>query len=820
MMRQYHRIRGELPEDVLLLFRLGDFYEMFFEDAKIASPILDVALTKRNGIPMCGVPHHAAANYISKLVEAGKRVALAEQTTVPQPGKIVEREVSQIITAGTVSDSALLDANRPNYVTSIAREGKHLGLAALDLSTGEFRLCELPDEQELADELARLQPSECIYSDEQEDLARLGGNRPCEGYSFLFEHARHLLKEHFRVQSLDGFGCAEMPGAVAAAGALVAYLRDQLRRDIGHVKNIATYHTGDYVLLDASTQSHLELVESTAGRSHTLLGALDRTATPMGSRTLRHWILHPLRDAAQLAARQDAIAAIKENGPVLRKLQEALKSVRDVERTLGRLSQGSGNGRDIRVLGQSLAQWPAVREQLDTLPGPPKLISELTVRLGDFPALIDLIDRAIVDEPPVSIKDGGIFKDGYSADLDGIREGSRKGKDWILELQTREAKRTGIKSLKVRFNSVFGYYIEVTKSNLAQVPDDYERKQTLANAERYITPELKEVENQILGADERARTYEYEAFLSLRETILEDLEALQNAARSLGTIDVLVGLAETARLWNYTRPRLTNNRGLAINDGRHPVLEQQQSGERFVPNDTNMAPDDSRLVIITGPNMAGKSTYIRQVALLTLMAQTGSFLPASNAEIGLVDRIFTRVGASDDLSRGQSTFMVEMNETSLIVHHATRNSLVILDEIGRGTSTFDGLSIAWSVAEYLHDVVEARTLFATHYHELTALAGNRSGVTNWNVAVREWNDEVIFLRKIIEGAADKSYGIQVARLAGLPPEILTRAREILTHLETGTPPATPGSQIPRSKPAMPRRRSLTPPDPNQMDLFS
>jgi DNA mismatch repair protein MutS len=832
MMKQYYSIRKDLPDDVLLFFRLGDFYELFMEDAKVATSIISVALTKRNGMPMCGVPHHAAEGYIGKLVTAGKRVAIAEQTTEPKPGQIVERAVTQIISAGTIADLNLLDQKRPNFLAGVAFANRKFGLAYIDHTTGDFRLTEFADRAALEDELGRVQPSELLYSEEQEEhFSGLPNAYPYDGYAFLAEQASFVLKEHFKVQSLDGFGCAGLQAAISAAGAIYHYLKNQLRREVGHLTRLQAYHGEQFVLIDAASQGNLDLITSRGGAKHTLLAALDRTGTPMGARRLRDWILHPLRDLATLNARQDLIAAFLDQPFLLGKTQEALKAIRDIERTLGRLSQGSGNARDLQALAKSLLRIPEVRDHLEALCGNSEnhttLGRELLPNLHPFEELVAVLESALADEPPATIKDGGMFRDGYSSHLDELRSASTEGKQWIADLQAREIERTGIKSLKFKFNNVFGYFIEVTKSNLANVPDDYTRRQTTVNAERYITPELKEIENKILGADERSRQLEQEEFLRLRETVLEHLVELQDTAGAVATVDVLCGLAETARLYQYCRPLLNESRNLYIRDGRHPVLDQNIGDEKFVPNDTHLEPEENRLLLITGPNMAGKSTYIRQVALITLMAQIGSFVPAASAEIGLVDRIFTRVGASDDLSRGQSTFMVEMTETALIINNATERSLVILDEIGRGTATFDGLSIAWSVAEYLHDTIKARALFATHYHELTALSRSREGVQNYNIAVREWNERIIFLRKIIPGAADKSYGIQVARLAGLPDAIIHRARDILEHLEASRPtgPKAQADAAARPKKKNPRSREkpedLLPESPSpQLTLFN
>ncbi len=598
------------------------------------------------------------------------------------------------------------------------------------------------------------------------------------------------------------------------------YLQFQLRKDVSHIKRLRVAAPYDGVWIDATSQSHLELVSSKGGNEHTLLHALNRTCTPMGARKMRRWVLHPLRDVAQLIARQEVIAAMLQEPMLLGQMRDLLKDIRDLERTAGRLSQGSGNARDLVSLAQALEVVPPLKMLIEScssgilpetssggiLPTEDQglgqnapatrhkqnacatLLAQLHTQMRDLTSIASEIMRAIVEEPPVATKEGGIFREGFLPDLDELRGASTQGRDWMAKLQNDEIERTGIKSLKIKYNNVFGYFIEITKSNLANVPADYVRKQTTANGERFITDELKRMEDKILGADEKAKALEYEEFVKLRSRAMEHLEAIQETAEAIAVLDVLGSLAETARLFNYTRPVLNETKNLFFRDGRHPVLDQNLAGEKFVPNDTTLEPDENRVLIITGPNMAGKSTYIRQVALLTLMAQIGSYLPVSSAEIGVVDRIFTRIGASDDLSRGQSTFMVEMNETSMILNNATDRSLVILDEIGRGTSTFDGLSIAWSVAEHLHNEIGARSLFATHYHELTALAHICAGAKNYNIAVKEWNGQIIFLRKIIPGSAEKSYGIQVARLAGLPESVLKRAREILERLEAGHPP--------------------------------
>ena len=843
MMQQYHGIRRTLPPDTLLLFRLGDFYEMFADDAKDAAAILNIALTKRNGTPMAGVPHHALDGYVRRLIKAGKRVAICDQVSEPRPGQIVQREVTHIVSPGTVGDVNMLDAKRNNFLAALhpGAKGGH-GFAFLDLTTGDFRLTELTDDQSLADELARVQPAELLVAEESVERYRdLARKVPRDGYTFLPEQAFFILREHFKVQSLDGFGCAEMPSAIAAAGAILQYLKE-LRRSLAHVSRLSVYRNSQFMVIDAATQSNLELVTARGGgRDTSLLGCLDRTLTPMGARKLRDWILHPICDLATLRERQNLIGDFLAEPFLLGNIRETLKGIRDLERTVGRLTQIAGNARDLQVLRTSLEQVPQLREDITALLRkdsnnpllPPdssfvirhsSLAALLLPQLHPLPHIVELLTRALVDEPPAFTKEGGIFREGYHTALDELRNASTAGKEWIAQLQEKAIAETGIKNLKVRYTGVFGYFFEVTKSNIHLVPPTWHRKQTVATGERYITPELKEVENKILGADERSQALEYELFIQLRDEVLRELSPLQETAAAVATIDVLAGLAETARLFGYCKPALTDDLRIRVTDGRHPVLDQSLVEEKFVPNDIALDDTTNRIIIITGPNMAGKSTYIRQVALLVLMAQIGSWVPAKQAEIGLADRIFTRVGASDDLSRGQSTFMVEMNETANICNNATARSLVILDEIGRGTSTFDGLSIAWSVAEYLHDDPKCRTLFATHYHELTELALTRGGVKNFHVAVREWNDQIIFLRKIIPGGADKSYGIQVARLAGLPAKVIARAKDILSNLERheltadGQPtlaeaPAAPKFGKPRGKKAAAKAMAAMPEQP-------
>src|SRR5246127_1666005 len=843
MMQQYQSIRRSLPKGTLLLFRLGDFYELFFDDAKLAADILGVSLTKRKGMPMCGFPFHAAEAYIGKLIKAGHRVAICDQVSEPQPGKIVERKVSQIISPGTVSDLNLLESKQNNFLAAINYAKNRFGLALIDVSTGEFRVAEMDSRVALQDELSRFSPTELIRPDTMDGFAEA---TIYDGYAFEIEQATELLREQFQVQSLDGFGCASLVAGVGAAGAIIHYLKNQLRRSTEHILTIGVYLADEFVALDATTHGHLELVGKRDDRRDTnLLRALDRTVTPMGARLLRESILKPLRNLEKIRRRQGLVARFLEQPFLLNACRESMRGVRDVERTLSRVGQGTGGPRDLAAIRHSLEALPPLVDHLTALgksalfaresseatksatsthsntsrPGKEEdsLCYKILCSIHLLPELLERLRGAIEDEPPATVKEGGIFRSGYDADLDELRQMSGSGKEWIAELQQKEIDRTGIKSLKVRYNSVFGYFIEITKANLSAVPDDYIRKQTTVNGERFITPELKEFEAKVLGADERARQLEYQLFLKLREFTLGYLGPLQETARAVAQLDFVASLAETARLFGYCQPEVNAESILHIVEGRHPVLDQNLTEEKFVPNDCVLDGEANRLLLITGPNMAGKSTYIRQVALLVLMAQIGSFIPAKSATVGIVDRIFPRVGASDDLARGQSTFMVEMNETANIVNNATERSLIILDEIGRGTSTFDGLSIAWSVAEYLHDKIKARTLFATHYHEMTELEMVCAGVKNFNVAVREWNDRIIFLRKIQKGAADKSYGIQVARLAGLPVAVIDRAKEILANLESAELNAQGRPRLAEAK--SPRRKAKSEDPRPQPTLF-
>jgi len=862
MMAQYRRIKGELPKDALLLFRLGDFYEMFFEDAQAGAQLLNLALTARHGIPMCGLPFHAANGYISRILRAGRKVAICDQMEEARPGKLVQRDVTQILSPGTHFDERMLVAERNNFLAAIFPGGKLFGLALVDLTTGDFLTTELASDSELVTELERLRPAEIIYPAEANQVRDLlAGSfpilNPYEGWVFTPETALFAMRDHFQVASLDGFGLKDHAAAIGAAGAALHYLTQHLRRDVKHLTRLSFYRRTDFLTLDYTTLRHLEILEPLnhdAPRTASLYGALNRTVTPMGARRLRDWLSQPLAATGPIHRRQHAIQTFLARPARLEDLRAQLAQVRDLERTLGRLSTGSGNARDLVVLSQALAQIPALKQTLRDLRAelaaadqakdesrtllpasePPAavtassgLLDDLSAQLAEAPDLVELIGRAIVEEPPLAVKEGGLIRDGFDPALDELRTAQRSGKDWIAKLQADEIARTGIGSLKVRFNSVFGYYIEVTKSNLDKVPPHYIRKQTVANGERYITPELKEMEGKILGSEERSVKLEYELFQHLREAVLGQLPVIQLTAAGLAQLDVLGCFAETARLHGYVRPLVETSGVLDIQDGRHPVLEQQLKDERFVPNDTGLAslvePGGGvpstfpQIALITGPNMAGKSTYIRQVALLTLLAHTGSFVPAAAARIDLVDRIFTRIGASDDLSRGQSTFMVEMTETANILNHATARSLIVLDEIGRGTSTFDGLSLAWSIVEYLHNQAGAKTLFATHYHELSELAGRLPRLKNFNVAVREWRDQIVFLRKIVEGGTDKSYGIQVARLAGVPKAVLERAKEILANLEESE--LTPEGNVrpTRREPNRDKLKQLAPTP--QMDLF-
>jgi len=811
-MAQYRQCKGQLPAGTILLFRLGDFYEMFFEDAQEAAGILNVALTKRGDTPMCGIPYHATGNYLSKLLAAGRKVAICDQVETAKPGQLVKREVTQILSPGAHFDERMLEAGRNNFLASVTVSGGKFGVAAIDLTTGDFRVAELENESAMLAELERLNPGEVIFPEESQRLAESVGPSVSvlngyDGWVFALETAEFTLRDHFKVAALDGFGLKGRTAAIGAAGGALHYVSQHLRRDVAHFTRLIFFEVAGHLVLDAATLKHLEILDPLhreAAKPGTLYAALNQTVTPMGARRLRDWLSQPLSSVEAIQRRQSALGQFLHGSAALDRFRESLKEVRDLERTISRLSIGSGNARDLGQLRGALGQLPALRSLIAEVQDTPSsdaptlgeaifdepatdelppLLNELGGQLHELPEVTDLISRAIADEPPLTIKDGGIIRVGFDPALDELRRGATEGKDWIAQLQKEESKKTGIPSLKVRFNSVFGYFIEVTKTHLDKVPEHYTRKQTMTNAERFITPELKEMEGKILGAEERSQKLEHELFQRVREEVLQSLPRIQQIASALAQLDVLAGFAEVARLRGYVCPEVRDDGTLQIDDGRHPVLEQAMVGEPFVPNDTQLESDGRQIAVITGPNMAGKSTYIRQVALLALLAHTGSFVPAKRARVDLVDRIFTRIGASDDLSRGQSTFMVEMTETANILNNATDRSLVVLDEVGRGTSTFDGLSLAWSIVEHLHNQVGAKTLFATHYHELTELAGRLPRLANFNVAVREWNEQIVFLHKIVEGGADKSYGIHVARLAGVPKPVIERAKAILRNLE-------------------------------------
>ncbi len=820
MMRQYREAKAEIPPDAVLLFRLGDFYEEFYEDAETVSRTLELNLTKRQGYPMCGFPYHALDTYLPRLVAAGLKVAIAEQVEDPKLAKgIVKRRITRIITPGTVMDNALLDPGCNNFLVAIVAAKELYALASLDISTGDFHVTETGDLQKLETELNRLGARECILPGKLAAAFNEAGNRPEPRRKILWTEladdefdparSRDFLLEHFGVATLDGFGLRDRPTAVTAAGAVLRYATENLRQEAGHINKLDFHSLEHYLELDAISQRNLELVETMfeGAKKGSLLGVLDHTVTPMGGRRLRSWVLRPLAEHDAIVARLDVVDQWKEDVLTLAELRETIGAVRDLERIIGRLTIGSASPRDLQSLAASLDVLPGVKTLLgyfDAL-----LAETLNGRLGVFPELIAKINAAIDDEPATLLADGGVIRPGYSPLLDELRSAATDGKGWLSSIQQREQERTGIKSLKVKFNSVFGYYIEVSKSNLAAVPDDYVRKQTLVNAERFITPELKELESKILGSEEKARALEYQLFQELREFALSFAPAIQATADALGDVDALASLAECARVHCYRRPSIHDDDRLIIKGGRHPVLDAAMAGGGFVPNDCLLDGDRNRMMIITGPNMAGKSTYIRQTALLVILAQMGSFVPAESAEVGLADRIFTRVGAADDLARGQSTFMVEMVETANILNHVTPKSLVILDESGRGTSTFDGLSIAWAVAEFLHDDpgCRCRTQFATHYHELTELAGTRRGVNNYNVAVKEYGDQIIFLRQIVPGGSDRSYGIHVAKLAGIPGPVLDRANVILELLERAADaPRDAMAALPRSTVRQKRRK--------------
>jgi len=797
-MRQYLDAKQQY-RDAIVFFRMGDFYEMFYEDALVAARALELTLTSRskdaggNGIPMCGVPHHAADGYVTRLVKKGFRVAICEQTEDPKKAKgLVKRAVVRVVSPGTLTDANYLEAREPAYLMSIAAAGDLYGVGLIDLSTGEFTTAEYRTGdglQALADEISVLRPREVVVPskeivDRLPEIARLQlPVTTADAWTFEPEAARRALLDQLRVHGLDGFGLEGRPAAIQAAGGLTTYLRDTQKVDLAHVRAITYKTASDGLIIDPITLKHLEVVTgSEGGTKGSLLDEIDRTMTPMGGRLLRSWLLRPLSSLEPIRDRLDAVEELAFRSTDRGKLRETLKAVHDLERLVARAALGTAGPRDLVSLRLSLAAIPRLRLLLEALQAP--LARSLTASLDDLGDVRDDIERTLIDEPPAFARDGGFTRDGFDAELDGLRNISRSGRQVIAEMEERERARTGIASLKVRFNRVFGYYIEISKSNLHAVPADYHRKQTIAGGERFTTPALKEYEEKVLGADERILVRELEIFESLRLRVAGESIRIQESARSLAAVDVLASLAETAAVSNYTKPHVHDADEYVVTDGRHPVVERYAQGS-FVPNDIDLNGSSRQLVILTGPNMGGKSTYLRQAALIPLLAQIGSFVPARDAKVPIVDRIFARVGASDNIARGQSTFMVEMQETANILHTATSRSLVVLDEIGRGTSTFDGLSIAWAVAEHLASNPKARpkTLFATHYHELTDLADALPGVVNAHVSAREWKDDIVFLRKIVSGRSDRSYGIQVARLAGLPPGVVARAKESLLGLE-------------------------------------
>jgi DNA mismatch repair protein MutS len=791
--RQYLQIKKQYP-DVILLFRLGDFYETFDEDAKVVAQTCDIVLTSRpvgknQRVPLAGVPHHAVEGYIAKLINAGHKVAICEQVSDQTVKGLMPREVVRVITPGTVVEPTLLDEKRNNYLAALVVEGNKAGIAYVDITTGEFATTQISDDgiwQAVEQELERLQPAEVLIS----QISHLTSHISCplspyDDWRFELGNARQALLDHFGVASLAGFGCEGLPLAVRAAGAIVQYLRETQKAALGQLRSLSTYSTAAFMNLDAATRRNLELFQTirTGSVKGSLLGVLDATGTAMGGRLLRQWLNQPLLNRHQLERRLDAVDAFYHDTPARTEVRALLKELADLERLANRAVQRIAGPRDLLGVRKSLEVVPRLREVVEGMGGENPL-SHISYPLDPCPEVVALIEQAIADDAPATLASGGVIRPGFSAELDNVVTASRDAKHWVANLEATERKRTGIKSLKVGYNKVFGYYIEVTKANLDAVPEEYIRKQTLVNAERFITPELKEYESLILNAQERILDLESTIFRQVCEQVGAFAERLLGAARALAHLDVYAALAEVAVRHNSVRSVLTEGEEIEIVAGRHPVVELTQRDEPFVPNDVRLSPDET-LLVITGPNMSGKSTFLRQVALIVLMAQIGSFVPADEARIGLVDRIFTRIGAQDEISAGQSTFMVEMVETANILNHASARSLLILDEIGRGTSTYDGISIAWAVVEYIHNHprLRAKTLFATHYHELTELAEILPHVRNYNVAVIEEGDKVIFQHKIVPGSADRSYGIHVAQLAGIPRAVIHRATEILSELE-------------------------------------
>ena len=802
MMQQYFQIK-EQYKDTILFFRLGDFYEMFFEDAILASKELEIALTGKDcGLkeraPMCGVPYHAVDSYIAKLIENGHKVAICEQTQDPSEAKgLVERQVIRVVTPGTVLESSMLEEKTNNFLLSLKKDGNAYGLSGVDVSTGEFFISEITSgnvEDKLLDEMARIQPSEILISEDlSSDSSFLNTIRSrfspfitsYHEWAYQWSNAYRCLLEHFRVQSLDGFGCQGMKPGICAAGALLEYLSETQKNALQHINRIKAYFPQSYMMLDAAARRNLELTETIRGKGKkgSVLWLLDQTNTAMGGRMLRQWVQQPLIQKEAVEDRLNAVEEMIHHPLWMDEIREQLGKVHDLERLVSRITFGNANARDMLSLKDSLAILPAVKDLLAQCRS--RLLAEFHEKMDVLENIQGLLEKSIFEDPPISLREGSLIKDGWNEELDQYRLAMTDGKKWIASLEQQEREQTGIRNLKIGFNKVFGYYIDVTKPNLSLVPDSYMRKQTLANSERYITPELKEMENTIMGAEDKSIRLEYRLYTEIREQTAAQDSRIQNVAGILAVLDALYSLARVSYENDYVRPEIREDGVLQIRDGRHPVVEKALPHGLFVPNDTDMKTGEDHFMIITGPNMAGKSTYMRQVALIVLLAQIGCFVPAREAKIGLVDRIFTRVGASDDLASGQSTFMVEMSEVANILNNATSKSLLILDEIGRGTSTFDGLSIAYAVVEHICEEpsLKAKTLFATHYHELTELEGSLPGVKNYRVAVKEQGDDILFLRKIVRGGADRSFGIQVAKLAGLPDAVVERAKKILKQLE-------------------------------------
>jgi len=816
MMQQYQELKKRYP-DYLLLFRLGDFYELFFEDAHEGAALLQITLTSRQkgegAIPMAGIPHHAADGYIARLIRAGRKVAICEQMEAPAKGKkLVRREVVRVITPGTLTDTQYLDGAANNFLLAVHRAGggagRALGVALVDVSTGEFWIGEAPDDGAALLEAALLrQPAETLVARETEPAltARLTAlGLPVtsgEPSWFTLRGARERLAAHFRAPSPESLGLEGMSAGIQAAGAALAYVQETQGESLGHITRLQLLAPGDALMLDPTAVATLELFERAQDRSArgSMLAVLDRTVTPMGARTLRQWLLRPLVDVEGITRRQDAVAALVAEPARRAALRQELRGIGDLERLSSRAALGVAHARDLTGLRGFLGRLTALRGALTGVTGAP-LLAALSDDVTSLPALHKLLEDALEDEPPLTLREGGLIRETWSAELGEIRRGAREARAWIASLEGRERERTGIPTLRVRFNRVFGYGIEVSHAHTAKVPAEYIRRQTLVGAERYVTTELKEYESRVLGAEERMARLELELFGEIRAAVAAEAPALGRTARAVGSLDALASLADLAHDRGHVRPTIDRDRILDIADGRHPVLEAVGEGP-FTPNDLHLDPDAGQVIILTGPNMSGKSVYMRQAALLVILAQMGAFVPARAARIGIVDRILTRVGAQDNLARGQSTFLVEMVETASILHHATARSLILLDEVGRGTSTFDGLAIAWAVTEELHERGKgAKVLFATHYHELTALAETLSRVRNFHVAVKEWNDEIIFLHKVRPGGTDRSYGIQVARLAGLPPAVIARARQILAELESLPPATTTGAGEPAGSP--------------------